>query len=198
MTWHVHRSLCNQLSFSCIVSLSWLFLHFSVGWRGIYIFFPSSHSFWSQIHQDWQHSILLSQHHAESTWIHEALMIFLHSTNPGHTWSSTRHLWICSDEQSKLEVTILPEMRIPPGDGVQLINPASGYEVMVIWNCGLCCRTVQGQMGQERSTSSGPSPISEFTFPPEHLRGVGGVRREQDVFKISEGCLSLSKQNAPW
>ena len=36
---------------------------------------------------------------------------------------------IIYDEQSKSEVAILPEMRIAPGDGVQLINPASGYKM---------------------------------------------------------------------
>jgi len=46
-------------------------------------------------------------------------------------------------------------------------------------------------MGQERSASSGPSPISEFTFLPERLHSVGGVKHERDVFKISEGCLFL-------
>jgi len=62
---------------------------------------------------------------------------------------------------------------------------------MVVWNCGLCRRTVQGRMGQERSASSGSSPTLEFTFPPERLLGVGGVRRERDVFKISEGYFFL-------
>ena len=38
---------------------------------------------------------------------------------------------IVYDEQSKSEVAILPEMRITPSDGVQLINPASGYEIWV-------------------------------------------------------------------
>jgi len=36
---------------------------------------------------------------------------------------------IVYDEQSKSEVAILPEMRIAPADGVQLIHPASGYDV---------------------------------------------------------------------
>lgn len=36
---------------------------------------------------------------------------------------------IVYDEQSKSEVAILPEMRIAPADGVQLIHPASGYEI---------------------------------------------------------------------
>jgi hypothetical protein len=36
---------------------------------------------------------------------------------------------IASSEETKLGVAILPEMRIAVGDGVQVINPVSQYEI---------------------------------------------------------------------
>jgi len=81
-----------------------------------------------------------------------------------------------------------PTWRRCPAD-----KPGFWVRGVVIWNCGLRRLTVQGQTGQERSASSGPSPILEFTFPPERLRIVDGVRREWDVFTVSEGCLFLVK-----
>ena len=41
---------------------------------------------------------------------------------------------IASSEETKLGVAILPEMRIAVGDGVQVINPFSQYEIWLTGN----------------------------------------------------------------
>lgn len=61
---------------------------------------------------------------------------------------------ISADGEAKLPVAIFPEMRVATGDGVNVVNPKTGFQLWLTGNAdyGLCTYKLESQRGKERAT----------------------------------------------
>ena len=61
---------------------------------------------------------------------------------------------ISADGETRLPVAIFPEMPLATGDGVNIINPTTGFQLWLTANAdyGLCTYKLESQRGKERAT----------------------------------------------
>ena len=61
---------------------------------------------------------------------------------------------ITADGDAKLPVAIFPEIRVATGDGVNIVNPTTGFQLWLTGNAdyGLCTYKLESQRGKERAT----------------------------------------------
>jgi hypothetical protein len=95
---------------------------------------------------------------------------------------------IASSDETKMGIAILPEMRIAVGDGIQVINPVSQYEIWLTGNVDYAVI----QYANEKTTRVGIFVVRHrilLTSIKERLLGVDNSR--DDAFKLARGRLFL-------
>jgi hypothetical protein len=95
---------------------------------------------------------------------------------------------IASVEQRS--VAILPEMRIPRGDEVQIVHPISGYELWLIGNVNYAIIEYDNVMDNKGKSSYQPPSLRDCLMAfSDRLLAPGGSR--DDALDISKGRLLL-------
>ena len=90
----------------------------------------------------------------------------------------------------KISVAILPEMRIAQGEGIQIIDPISKFELWLTGNVDYVVVVYDGVL-DHKGEFGFILYYKLLTVLPDRLLAPGASR--DDTFKIAKGCLFLAE-----